>query len=43
MYTIMDVTNKPAALRRYKMQPGTNEPVDPKRLMKASNEWLPKA
>lgn len=34
MYTIMDITNKPAALRRYKIQPGTNEPVDPKRLMK---------
>jgi methylsterol monooxygenase len=40
MYTIMDITNKPAALRRYKIQPGTNEPVDPKRLMKASNECL---
>ncbi|GFG34542.1 hypothetical protein Cfor_11895 [Coptotermes formosanus] len=38
MYTIMDITNKPAALRRYKIQPGTNEPVDPKRLMKA--RWV---
>ena len=36
IYTILDVTNKPAALRRYKIQPGTNEPVDSKRLMKAS-------
>ncbi|KAG8231541.1 hypothetical protein J437_LFUL008082 [Ladona fulva] len=30
----MDVTNKPAALRRYKIQPGTNEPVESKKLMK---------
>ena len=36
----MDITNKPAALRRYKIQAGTNEPVEPKRLMKASNECL---
>jgi hypothetical protein len=36
----MDITNKPAALRKYKIQAGTNEPVDPKRLMKASNECL---
>ncbi|XP_067012741.1 fatty acid hydroxylase domain-containing protein 2 isoform X2 [Anabrus simplex] len=34
IYTFLDVTNKPAALRRYKIQPGTNEPVDTKRLMK---------
>lgn len=34
IYTILDVTNKPAALRRYKIQPGTNEPVDTKRLLK---------
>jgi len=40
IYTTMDITNKPAALRKYKIQPGTNEPVDPKRLMKASNECL---
>jgi sterol desaturase/sphingolipid hydroxylase (fatty acid hydroxylase superfamily) len=32
IYTILNVTNKPAALRRYKMQPGTNEPVDYKKL-----------
>ena len=36
IYTILDVTNKPAALRRYKIRPGTNEPVDSKRLMKAN-------
>jgi hypothetical protein len=40
LYTLMDVTNKPAALRRYKIQAGTNEPVEPKRLMKASNGHL---
>jgi sterol desaturase/sphingolipid hydroxylase (fatty acid hydroxylase superfamily) len=32
IYTLLDVTNKPAALRRYKIQPGTNEPVDNKKL-----------
>lgn len=37
IYTILDVTNKPAALRRYKVQPGTNEPVDTKRLIQVSN------
>jgi hypothetical protein len=36
IYTLLDITNKPAVLRRYKIQPGTNEPVDSKRLMKAS-------
>lgn len=36
IYTILDMTNKPAALRRYKIQPGTNEPVDTKRLLKVS-------
>lgn len=33
IYTFLDVTNKPAALRRYKVQPGTNEPVDSARLI----------
>lgn len=33
IYTILDITNKPAFLRRYKIQPGTNEPVDNARLM----------
>ena len=28
IYTLMDVTNKPQFLRKYKIQPGTNEPVD---------------
>jgi hypothetical protein len=40
IYTILDITNKPAALRRYKIQAGTYEPVETKRLMKASNECV---
>ena len=27
----MDLTNKPAFARKYKIQPGTNEPVDAKK------------
>ncbi|XP_069679070.1 fatty acid hydroxylase domain-containing protein 2 isoform X1 [Periplaneta americana] len=34
IYTFMDVTNSPEFLRKYKIQPGTNEPVDTKRLMR---------
>ncbi|XP_054266575.1 fatty acid hydroxylase domain-containing protein 2-like isoform X1 [Macrosteles quadrilineatus] len=34
IYTVLDVINKPAALRRYKIQPGTNEPVETKKLIK---------
>ncbi|XP_054288455.1 fatty acid hydroxylase domain-containing protein 2-like isoform X2 [Macrosteles quadrilineatus] len=34
IYTVLDVVNKPAALRRYKTQPGTNEPVETKKLIK---------
>lgn len=34
IYTVMDMTNKPAAIRRYKIQPGTNEPVDNRKLLK---------
>jgi len=41
IYTTMDITNKPAALRKYKIQAGTNEPVDPKRLMKVTSQPLP--
>lgn len=36
IYTVLDVINKPAALRRYKIQPGTNEPVDTSKLIKVS-------
>lgn len=28
LFVFMDVTNKPAFMRKYKNQPGTNEPVD---------------
>lgn len=31
MFSYLDVTNKPSFLRRFKIQPGTNEPVDPKK------------
>ncbi len=31
IYCYFDVTNKPNFLRKYKIQPGTNEPVDPKK------------
>lgn len=33
VYTIMDVTGQPAALMKYKIQPGKNEPPEKKRLM----------
>ncbi|XP_037070066.1 fatty acid hydroxylase domain-containing protein 2-like [Pollicipes pollicipes] len=35
VYIAMDVLLKPEQLRRYKMQPGTNEPVDTRRLLQA--------
>lgn len=33
LYTAMDVLNRPVAFRKYKVQPGTNEPVDRKKLI----------
>lgn len=30
----MDITNKPVALRKYKVQPGTNEPLDKEKFKK---------
>ncbi|XP_055371000.1 fatty acid hydroxylase domain-containing protein 2-like [Condylostylus longicornis] len=33
-FTFMDITNRPKFLRKYKIQPGTNEPVDLTRLFK---------
>lgn len=33
-YIIMDVTLRPQAFRKYKIQPGTNEPVDTWKLLK---------
>ena len=40
IYTLLDITNRPVALRRYKIQPGTNEPVDSKALMKVIAQVL---
>lgn len=40
IYTILDITNRPAALRRYKIQPGTNEPVDKRKLCKVIGQVL---
>ena len=34
LYTIMDLTLKPQAFRKYKIQHGTNEPVDNWKLLK---------
>lgn len=34
IYTLMDIFNRPKFLRRYKIQPNTNEPVDTKKLIK---------
>ena len=34
IYTVMDLTNKPKFLRRYKIQANTNEPVDTRKLIK---------
>ncbi|XP_055844835.1 fatty acid hydroxylase domain-containing protein 2 [Episyrphus balteatus] len=34
IYTFLDLTNRPRFLRKYKIQPGTNEPVDRHRLTK---------
>jgi methylsterol monooxygenase len=40
IYTIIDITKQPAALGRYKVQPGTNEQVDTKCLMKVAGQVL---
>ena len=40
IFTIIDITKQPAALGRYKVQPGTNEQVDSKRLMKVCTECV---
>lgn len=39
-YVFLDVTNQPAFLRKYKTQPGTNEPVDKKRLFQVIRQVL---
>jgi hypothetical protein len=40
IYTIVDITKQPVALGRYKVQPGTNEQVDSKCLIKVCTECL---
>ncbi|KZC03814.1 Uncharacterized protein C5orf4 like protein [Dufourea novaeangliae] len=40
IYTILDITNRPAALRKYKIQPGTNEPVNRTELCKVIAQVL---
>ncbi|KAF4523702.1 hypothetical protein B566_EDAN011566 [Ephemera danica] len=40
LYLILDVLNKPAAMRRYKIQAGTNEPVANTKLMGAIGQIL---
>lgn len=34
IYILMDLTNQPKFLRRYKIQPNTNEPVETKKLIR---------
>lgn len=36
LYTVLDVTNLPEFVRKYKVQPETNEPVNPKELKKVT-------
>ncbi|XP_059486206.1 fatty acid hydroxylase domain-containing protein 2-like isoform X1 [Neocloeon triangulifer] len=40
LYTLLDVTNRPSCLRKYKIQPGTNEPVETTRLLKVLSQVL---
>lgn len=40
IYTLLDVTNRPAFMRRFKVQPGTNEPVDNDRLRRVIQQVL---
>ncbi|XP_046803253.1 fatty acid hydroxylase domain-containing protein 2 [Lucilia cuprina] len=40
IYTFMDLTNRPAFLRKYKIQPGTNEPVERARLLKVISKVI---
>ena len=36
IFTFMDLTNKPAFLRKYKIQHGTHEPLDKQKFFKVS-------
>ena len=40
LYTFMDLTSRPRALRRYKIQPGTNEPVSRGELLRVIGQVL---
>ena len=40
IYAIMDFTQKPAFLMKYKIQPDKNVPVDPKRFMKVTPIYI---
>ncbi|XP_073996594.1 fatty acid hydroxylase domain-containing protein 2 isoform X2 [Rhodnius prolixus] len=40
LYTILDVIDKPSMLKRYKIQPGTNDPVDKDQLIKVITQVL---
>lgn len=39
IYTIMDITQKPAFLQRYRIRPGTNYPMDKIKLKKVSPKF----
>jgi fatty acid hydroxylase domain-containing protein 2 len=40
LFTFFDIFNKPAIIRRFKVQPGTNEPVEWQRLRKVIGQVL---
>ena len=40
IYAIMDFTQKPAFLMKYKIQPDKNVPVDPKRFLKVTSIYM---
>ncbi|CAB0013875.1 unnamed protein product [Nesidiocoris tenuis] len=40
LYTILDLIDKPGMIKRYKIQPGTNEPVDHDKLKKVIKQVL---
>lgn len=39
VYTLLDLTNWPQFVRKYKVQPGTNEPVEGNKLIKVSFKY----
>ena len=40
IYAIMDFTQKPVFLMKYKIQPDKNVPVDPKRFLKVKSIYM---